>query len=138
MRISSKFLSNFWPIILYELVNIFSQDYEHCNTEKLDLLLNCCKLVLILALKGIDDFHWHRWMFLVEVMENQQISTFTPLLNQFKHNSNCDILSLLSLNHVKKLDDILPGIQLLKTRPESMGNLKSIEVEDVIFNVLCE
>ncbi|KAK5672429.1 hypothetical protein QVD99_001192 [Batrachochytrium dendrobatidis] len=68
-RISAKHMSNFWPMILSELIRVFSIyicDPALNKPDDLALLLAACKLVDILVMLGIEEFQWHQWLFITE------------------------------------------------------------------------
>ncbi|KAI8927393.1 Dopey, N-terminal-domain-containing protein [Entophlyctis helioformis] len=71
-RISAKHLSNFWPIVLSELIRIFLmfiRDASSDRTEDLALLLAGCKLLDLLLTLGIEEFQWHQWLFVTETAD---------------------------------------------------------------------
>ncbi|KAH6562158.1 hypothetical protein BASA83_005784 [Batrachochytrium salamandrivorans] len=76
-RISEKHMANFWPMILSELIRVFSiyiRDSTTDKSEDLALLLAACKLVDLLITLGIEEFQWHQWLFVTETCSMPSIS----------------------------------------------------------------
>ncbi|WVQ78778.1 hypothetical protein IAT38_000869 [Cryptococcus sp. DSM 104549] len=71
-RISPQHLTNFWPVILAELLRIFEQTMDELpedNTEGLQLVLAACKFLDLLLVIQSEDFQVHQWMFVTDTTD---------------------------------------------------------------------
>jgi hypothetical protein len=56
-RISTKHLSNFWPIVLTELIRLFSQFLK--GEQEIDVFYGACKFLDLLLVLNIEEFQWY-------------------------------------------------------------------------------
>ncbi|WWC68766.1 uncharacterized protein I206_102700 [Kwoniella pini CBS 10737] len=71
-RISPQHLTNFWPVILSELLRIFERtmdDPPDDGSEDLQLVLAACKFLDILLVIQSEDFQVHQWMFVTDTTD---------------------------------------------------------------------
>ncbi|KIR58136.1 hypothetical protein I314_06101 [Cryptococcus bacillisporus CA1873] len=71
-RISPQHLTNFWPVILAELLRIFEQTLEELpedGSEELLLILAACKFLDLLLVIQSEDFQIHQWMFVTDTTD---------------------------------------------------------------------
>ncbi|WWC60178.1 uncharacterized protein I303_102743 [Kwoniella dejecticola CBS 10117] len=71
-RISPQHLTNFWPVILSELLRIFEvtmDDPPADGSEDLQLVLAACKFLDILLVIQSEDFQVHQWMFVTDTSD---------------------------------------------------------------------
>ncbi|KAJ3334101.1 hypothetical protein HDU76_010223 [Blyttiomyces sp. JEL0837] len=70
IRMSTHHLNNLWPILLTELIRVFGV-YLRDQGTKDDLLIffAACKLVDLLIVLGVEEFQWHKWIFVSETVE---------------------------------------------------------------------
>ncbi|KAJ3283037.1 hypothetical protein HDU79_009455 [Rhizoclosmatium sp. JEL0117] len=69
-RMTAHHLSNLWPIVLTELIQIFGVYLRDQGTkDDLQVFLSCCKLLELLLLLGTEEFQWHQWIFICEVFD---------------------------------------------------------------------
>ncbi|WVF67091.1 hypothetical protein IAT40_001836 [Kwoniella sp. CBS 6097] len=71
-RISPQHLTNFWPVILAELLRIFEStmdDPPDDGSESLQLILAACKFLDLLLVLQSEDFQVHQWMFVTDTTD---------------------------------------------------------------------
>ncbi|KAJ9093061.1 hypothetical protein QFC21_006554 [Naganishia friedmannii] len=71
-RFSSQQLTNFWPMILSELIKIFEsamEDLPKDGSDQLTIVLAACKFLDLLIALQIEDFQIHQWMFLTDTAD---------------------------------------------------------------------
>ncbi|OCF74855.1 hypothetical protein I204_03697 [Kwoniella mangroviensis CBS 8886] len=71
-RISPQHLTNFWPVILTELLRIFEltmDDPPEDGSEALQLVLAACKFLDLLLVIQSEDFQVHQWMFVTDTTD---------------------------------------------------------------------
>nr|XP_031863087.1 uncharacterized protein CI109_001565 [Kwoniella shandongensis]KAA5530159.1 hypothetical protein CI109_001565 [Kwoniella shandongensis] len=71
-RISPQHLTNFWPVILGELLRIFEltmDDPPEDGSEQLQLVLAACKFLDLLLVIQSEDFQIHQWMFVTDTTD---------------------------------------------------------------------
>lgn len=71
-RISPQHLTNFWPVILAELLRVFEtimEDTPADNSESLQLALAACKFLDLLLVIQSEDFQIHQWMFVTDTTD---------------------------------------------------------------------
>ncbi|KAK8861427.1 hypothetical protein IAR55_002246 [Kwoniella newhampshirensis] len=71
-RISPQHLTNFWPVILAELLRIFEitmDDPPEDGSEQLQLVLAACKFLDLLLVIQSEDFQIHQWMFVTDTTD---------------------------------------------------------------------
>ncbi|WVW80007.1 hypothetical protein I302_101980 [Kwoniella bestiolae CBS 10118] len=72
IRISPQHLTNFWPVILTELLRIFEltmDDPPEDGSEELQLVLAACKFLDLLLVIQSEDFQVHQWMFITDTTD---------------------------------------------------------------------
>ncbi|KAJ2518045.1 hypothetical protein H4217_003580 [Coemansia sp. RSA 1939] len=86
-RLSTHHMSNFWPMLLTELMRLClfqlnREDRE--NVEQANLFLAACKFIDLLLILGTDDFLVHQWIFITDTIDALYASrsTSTALLDQ--------------------------------------------------------
>ncbi|KAF8817986.1 Dopey, N-terminal domain-containing protein [Cardiosporidium cionae] len=80
LKISSSSLTPVWPVLLTELIRIFS-----AKAEKLEesLILAALKVVDLAGVLNIPDFHLYQWMFLSDSIT--QIAVLTEIPGPLQH-----------------------------------------------------
>ncbi|KAJ3070565.1 hypothetical protein HDU98_006459 [Podochytrium sp. JEL0797] len=69
-RMTAHHLANLWPIVLTELIQIFGVYLrDHGTKDDLQVFLSCCKLLELLLLLGTEEFQWHQWIFISEMVD---------------------------------------------------------------------
>ncbi|KAG9286705.1 hypothetical protein G9A89_012255 [Geosiphon pyriformis] len=71
-RISNQHLSNFWPVILTELINlfgIFEKDVPPEKPEELNVFLAACKFLDLVFVLQTDEFQIYQWMFITDTWD---------------------------------------------------------------------
>ncbi|EAL17745.1 hypothetical protein CNBL2580 [Cryptococcus deneoformans B-3501A] len=71
-RISPQHLTNFWPVILAELLRIFERTLDEPpedESEELLLVLAACKFLDLLLVIQSEDFQIHQWMFVTDTTD---------------------------------------------------------------------
>ncbi|WWC97086.1 hypothetical protein V866_003964 [Kwoniella sp. B9012] len=71
-RISPQHLTNFWPVILTELLRIFEltmDDPPEDESAALQLVLAACKFLDLLLVIQSEDFQIHQWMFVTDTTD---------------------------------------------------------------------
>ncbi|EIW69034.1 hypothetical protein TREMEDRAFT_71761 [Tremella mesenterica DSM 1558] len=71
-RISPQHLTNFWPVILTELVSVFEStmdDPPPDESDQLQLVLSACKFLDLLLVIQSEDFQIHQWMFVTDTTD---------------------------------------------------------------------
>ncbi|KAJ3062647.1 hypothetical protein HK102_008700, partial [Quaeritorhiza haematococci] len=70
-RISMVHLANLWPILLTEMIRLFTIFLKSNDSEKQDLavFLAACKLLDLLMVLSVEEFQWHQWIFITETLE---------------------------------------------------------------------
>ncbi|KAJ2558721.1 hypothetical protein EV175_000661 [Coemansia sp. RSA 1933] len=86
-RLSNHHMSNFWPMLLTELIRLYLLQLnreERENVEQANLFLAACKFVDLLLILGTDDFLVHQWIFITDTIDALYASrsTSTALLDQ--------------------------------------------------------
>ncbi|KAJ1799857.1 hypothetical protein LPJ59_001537 [Coemansia sp. RSA 2399] len=86
-RLSNHHMSNFWPMLLTELIRLCLQQLnreEREDMEQANLFLAACKFIDLLLILGTDDFLVHQWIFITDTIDALYASrsTSTALLDQ--------------------------------------------------------
>ncbi|EJC98757.1 uncharacterized protein FOMMEDRAFT_170958 [Fomitiporia mediterranea MF3/22] len=71
-RLSPYNLSSFWPVLLSELIRIFSQVMAEAPSDGSDALqavLAACKLIDLLLVLQTEEFQIHQWMFITDTVD---------------------------------------------------------------------
>ncbi|KAI7822798.1 Dopey, N-terminal-domain-containing protein [Kickxella alabastrina] len=71
-RISSHHMSNFWPMLLTELMRLCTQQLNREgreDPEQANLFLAACKFLDLLFILGTDDFLVHQWIFITDTID---------------------------------------------------------------------
>ncbi|KAL7419677.1 hypothetical protein Q5752_005591 [Cryptotrichosporon argae] len=71
-RISPQHLTNFWPVILAELLRVFETTMDNPpadGSEDLQLVLAACKFLDLLLVIQSEDFQIHQWMFVTDTTD---------------------------------------------------------------------
>ncbi|KAK4687443.1 hypothetical protein P7C73_g2673, partial [Tremellales sp. Uapishka_1] len=71
-RISPQHLTNFWPVILTELLRVFEATMDEPpadGSEQLQLVLAACKFLDLLLVIQSEDFQIHQWMFVTDTTD---------------------------------------------------------------------
>ncbi|KAG8688167.1 hypothetical protein FRC08_011589 [Ceratobasidium sp. 394] len=71
-RLSPHNLSSFWPVILTELIRLFTSalvEPPQDNSDELQLLLAACKCVDLMLVLQTPEFQIHQWMFVTDTMD---------------------------------------------------------------------
>ncbi|WWC87738.1 uncharacterized protein L201_002630 [Kwoniella dendrophila CBS 6074] len=71
-RISPQHLTNFWPVILSELLRIFELTMDELpedDSDGLQLVLAACKFLDLLLVIQSEDFQVHQWMFVTDTTD---------------------------------------------------------------------
>ncbi|KAJ1943171.1 hypothetical protein EC988_006304, partial [Linderina pennispora] len=71
-RVSSHHMSNFWPMLLTELMRLCLQQLRREGSEEIDqanLFLAACKFLDLLFILGTDDFLVHQWIFITDTID---------------------------------------------------------------------
>ncbi|KAJ2721382.1 hypothetical protein GGI07_003993, partial [Coemansia sp. Benny D115] len=71
-RMSSHHMSNFWPMLLTELMRLFRQQLAREgreDPEQANLFLSACKFLDLLFILGTDDFLVHQWIFITDTID---------------------------------------------------------------------
>ncbi|KAJ1942406.1 hypothetical protein FBU59_003207 [Linderina macrospora] len=71
-RVSSHHMSNFWPMLLTELMRLCLQQLRREGSEEADqanLFLSACKFLDLLFILGTDDFLVHQWIFITDTID---------------------------------------------------------------------
>jgi hypothetical protein len=102
VRFSSKNLKSFWPVILTELVRIFSESPLDEN-----LVFSACKFIDVGLVVAPEEFQLFEWMFIANTQAPLK-STFVPMLQQI-------VIAKMSKNN---------GASLLKMEEEVVKGMK--------------
>ncbi|KAJ2012603.1 hypothetical protein GGI06_004098 [Coemansia sp. S85] len=84
-RVSNHHMSNFWPMLLTELMRLFHQQLNREGREEVEqanLFLAACKFLDLLFILGTDDFLVHQWMFITDTIDALYGSRSLALLDQ--------------------------------------------------------
>ncbi|KAJ9091457.1 hypothetical protein QFC19_009100 [Naganishia cerealis] len=109
-RFSSQQLTNFWPMILSELIfESAMEDLPKDGSDQLTTVLAACKFLDLLIALQIEDFQIHQWMFLTD--------TADAIYSESRANSE----SIL---------DRLAGL-ILGTKPDTERNLETPSLVDM-------
>ncbi|KAJ2415941.1 hypothetical protein GGI10_001336 [Coemansia sp. RSA 2530] len=84
-RVSNHHMSNFWPMLLTELMRLFHQQLNREGREEVEqanLFLAACKFLDLLFILGTDDFLVHQWMFITDTIDALYESRSLALLDQ--------------------------------------------------------
>ncbi|KAJ2874088.1 hypothetical protein GGH93_002679 [Coemansia aciculifera] len=71
-RVSNHHMSNFWPMLLTELMRLFHQQLNRDGREEpeqANLFLAACKFLDLLFILGTDDFLVHQWIFITDTID---------------------------------------------------------------------
>lgn len=71
-RISAQHLTNFWPVILSELLRLFEDIMDEPpedGSESLPLILAACKFLDLLLVIQTEDFQIHQWIFVTDTTD---------------------------------------------------------------------
>ncbi|KAJ2891731.1 hypothetical protein GGI21_005780 [Coemansia aciculifera] len=71
-RVSNHHMSNFWPMLLTELMRLFHQQLNREGREEpeqANLFLAACKFLDLLFILGTDDFLVHQWIFITDTID---------------------------------------------------------------------
>ncbi|KAL5535972.1 hypothetical protein ACEPAF_4066 [Sanghuangporus sanghuang] len=71
-RLSPHNLSSFWPVLLSELIRIFSQVMAEAPSDGSDALqavLAACKLIDLLLVMQTEEFQIHQWIFITDTVD---------------------------------------------------------------------
>lgn len=71
-RISPQHLTNFWPVILAELLRVFEATMDEPppdGSEDLALVLAACKFLDLLLVIQSEDFQIHQWIFVTDTTD---------------------------------------------------------------------
>ncbi|ORY25817.1 Dopey, N-terminal-domain-containing protein [Naematelia encephala] len=71
-RIGAQHLTNFWPVILAELLRVFESTMDAPppdGHESLQLVLAACKFLDLLLVIQSEDFQIHQWMFVTDTTD---------------------------------------------------------------------
>lgn len=88
LRTSSHLFSPFWPIVLTELIRIFSLPLI---PEHYSLILAVLKVVDLAILLDLPDFHLYQWVFIADA------STTVPFTTSQEQADDCTTTSFASL-----------------------------------------
>ncbi|KAG9123031.1 hypothetical protein FRC07_000333 [Ceratobasidium sp. 392] len=81
-RLSPHNMSSFWPVILTELIRLFTSalvDPPEDDSDELQLLLAACKCVDLMLVLQTPEFQIHQWMFVTDTMDAvYRPDTWTP------------------------------------------------------------
>ncbi|KAJ2486950.1 hypothetical protein IWW37_005432 [Coemansia sp. RSA 2050] len=84
-RVSNHHMSNFWPMLLTELMRLFHQQLNREGREEVEqanLFLAACKFLDLLFILGTDDFLVHQWVFITDTIDALYGSRSLALLDQ--------------------------------------------------------
>ncbi|KAG8740013.1 hypothetical protein FRC10_004853 [Ceratobasidium sp. 414] len=87
-RLSPHNMSSFWPVILTELIRLFTSalvEPPQDSSDELQLLLAACKCVDLMLVLQTPEFQIHQWMFVTDTMDAvYRPDTWipTPLMDQ--------------------------------------------------------
>ncbi|KAK1927398.1 Dopey, N-terminal-domain-containing protein [Papiliotrema laurentii] len=106
-RISPQHLTNFWPVILAELLRVFEaimEDVPADGSESLQLALAACKFLDLLLVIQSEDFQIHQWMFVTDTTDavyppegfsaEAIMDTMAEILREHSHGSKGDMEQL--------------------------------------------
>ncbi|KAJ2450431.1 hypothetical protein EV183_004307 [Coemansia sp. RSA 2336] len=71
-RISNQHMSNFWPMLLTELMRLCLQQLSREgpeDKEQANLFLAACKFLDLLFVLGTEDFMVHQWIFITDTID---------------------------------------------------------------------
>ncbi|KAJ1870875.1 hypothetical protein LPJ55_004307 [Coemansia sp. RSA 990] len=71
-RISNQHMSNFWPMLLTELMRLCLQQLNREGSEdkeQANLFLAACKFLDLLFVLGTEDFMVHQWIFITDTID---------------------------------------------------------------------
>ncbi|KAJ2007301.1 hypothetical protein GGI04_001560 [Coemansia thaxteri] len=71
-RVSNHHMSNFWPMLLTELMRLCLQQLNREgreDPEQANLFLSACKFLDLLFVLGTDDFLVHQWIFITDTID---------------------------------------------------------------------
>ncbi|KAK9768419.1 hypothetical protein K7432_000963 [Basidiobolus ranarum] len=76
VRISHRHLTNFWPVLLTELIRLFEMFRQKGveNSLQCDLMLAACKFLDLVFTLGTDDFQIHQWIFITDGVDVSKVS----------------------------------------------------------------
>ncbi|KAJ3264062.1 hypothetical protein HDU77_009470 [Chytriomyces hyalinus] len=86
-RMKAHHLSNLWPVVLTELIQIFGVYLrDQGSKQDLEVFLACCKLLELLLLLGTEEFQWHQWIFVGETFLTTDTDDLSPsLIDRLSH-----------------------------------------------------
>ncbi|KAJ3234832.1 hypothetical protein HDU81_001102 [Chytriomyces hyalinus] len=86
-RMKAHHLSNLWPVVLTELIQIFGVYLrDQGSKQDLEVFLACCKLLELLLLLGTEEFQWHQWIFVGETFLANDADDLSPsLIDRLSH-----------------------------------------------------
>ncbi|CAB4494243.1 hypothetical protein RhiirA1_417017 [Rhizophagus irregularis] len=128
-RISNHHLSNFWPVILTELVRLFGMFLQkepiEQPSEVVNVFLATCKFLDLLFILQTNDFQVYEWMFISDTINiiNHALewSPYALMDKLADHLSgHQDDLSKLHLDNI----EVRAGSPLLRTPTFSNGEFK--------------
>ncbi|KAJ3012642.1 hypothetical protein HKX48_006177 [Thoreauomyces humboldtii] len=71
-RVSPHHLTNFWPTIITELIQVFDTNLRNSEVDKTSdtaAFLAACKFLDMVLVLQIETFQWHQWIFVTETLE---------------------------------------------------------------------
>ncbi|KAJ2716111.1 hypothetical protein H4R19_000830 [Coemansia spiralis] len=71
-RIANQHMSNFWPMLLTELMRLCLQQLDRSDRrgeEQANLFLAACKFLDLLFILGTEDFMIHQWIFITDTID---------------------------------------------------------------------
>ncbi|KAJ1730347.1 hypothetical protein LPJ61_003061 [Coemansia biformis] len=71
-RIANQHMSNFWPMLLTELMRLCLQQLGRSDgrgEEQANLFLAACKFLDLLFILGTEDFMIHQWIFITDTID---------------------------------------------------------------------
>ncbi|KAI8901962.1 Dopey, N-terminal-domain-containing protein [Globomyces pollinis-pini] len=144
LRISSKHLTNFWPIIINELMTFLSlvDNVNETKPEELHVLLAACKLLYVLCSLKLNEFQMYQWMFVSDTID--RFSKQFSLANNFQKTWDSPLsptipdplnMNIMSVSAIQSPCDLIP---YLKSIEQSLDQPLDLNLDDLMENSFLE
>eukprot|EP01114_Cavostelium_apophysatum_P012532 TRINITY_DN2827_c1_g1_i1.p1 TRINITY_DN2827_c1_g1~~TRINITY_DN2827_c1_g1_i1.p1 ORF type:complete len:1758 (-),score=500.34 TRINITY_DN2827_c1_g1_i1:72-5345(-) len=85
LKFSSNNLRKFWPVVLTEMIRVFSDPSVTVSSDPI-VLLAACKFLDLLMVIPPEEFNYYEWMFFTDYLSAPK-STFTPYVERISSQS---------------------------------------------------
>ncbi|RUS26035.1 hypothetical protein BC938DRAFT_471306 [Jimgerdemannia flammicorona] len=141
VRISNKHLSNFWPVLLTELIRLFSmfmQDEAADKPEEANIFLAACKFLDLLCTLETDTFQIYQWIFINDTIDvlNHNIRNEEPHALMDRLGEKLSQQRVVTPDRVTVIDfpSVSPSLGELKRPMLTMRTITSIRQLEFFVN----